>query len=399
MEPAEHDVYISYREEAGSDLATLIAAGLTERGFHLVPDRLAPAFGPDERFLNAIEEAPDFVLLLTPNALDLCRDEGDRMRREIAHALKTERNIVPVYAPGFVRPRASALPAEIAALPARGGVFYNPGASHESMARIAHMLASDTTVDDRRLMRQAKRLFVALGLALLAVVAIEVARALPKLLAPPPIDERPLAPLALYWASFGQRLDNGQWVEIDVRDGSRLRGGDQVRIVFSPSADGHAYVMSRDLRGEIAVLFPARALRADSRVRAGDLYEAPVEGGWFPVDDGSGLQTLYVLASYDPIENLESMIEERDEESSSQARLTLLSTTIAGLLDGRHGQAGPGVRTRRGRPIVQSVEVPKGPPTASVLLTSGLLVTHELVMQPGLVSAVREIRVDYERVR
>jgi len=398
MEPAEHDVYISYREETGTGLAKLIAAGLARRGFHVVPDSLAAGSGRDESFLNAIEEAPDFVLLLTPNALDPCRDEGDRMRREIAHALTTERNIVPVYVPGFVRPRASSLPPDLASLPTRGGVFYNPGASRESVARIAHMLASDTTVDDRRLMRQAKRLFVTLGLALLAIVAFEVARALPRLLARP-IDVRPLPPLALYWSGFGQRLDNGQWVEIEVRDGSRLRGGDQIRLVFSPSADGHAYVMSKDLRGEITALFPPHALKADSRVRAGELYEAPVDGGWFAVDDGGGVQMLYVLASYDPIENLESMIEERDEESSTRARLMLLDATIAGLLDGRHAQAGPGVRTRRGRPIVQSVEVPQGPRTASALLTSGLLVTHELTMQPGLVSAVREIRVAYEPVR
>jgi len=398
MKPIEYDVYVSYREPSGSDLAKLVSAGLTRRGFRVFFDGRVPGSAPVERLLKIIEATPDFVLLLTPNSLDQCADEGDRMRIEIAHALKTDRNVVPVFVPGYVRPPASALPPDLASFDRRQGVSYAPRAKDESIARIAHRLSSDATVDERHMMRQATWIGSIAGLVLLAVIAIAVARAVPRMLARR-IDTRPLPPLVLYWSGFGQRLDNGRWVEFTVQDGGRMVSGDQFRLVFSPSGDGFAYVLSKDLRGEIAVLFPAHALAAENRVRTGELYQAPVDGGWVTLDGQAGVDTVYVVASYDPIENLESLVEEHYEESSPQARQALLESTIAGLLDGRHGAAGTRIRTRHGRPIVESFEVRPSQLTASTMLASGVRVTHGLTAQPGLLSAVSEIQVRYERTK
>ena len=396
MEPVEYDVYVSYRSPSGSDLAKLVSAGLARRGFRVFFDRWVPGSAPAEGLLKIIEETPDFVLLLTPNSLDQCADEADRMRIEIAHALRTHRNIVPVFAPGYVQPPPSALPPDVASFNTRQAVSYTPRTKDESIARIAHRLSSDATVDERHVMREATWIGSIAGLVLLAVIAATVARVVPRMLARR-IDTRPLPPLVLYWSGFGQRLDNGQWVEFAVQDGGRMVSGDQFRLVFSPSGDGFAYVLSKDLRGEISVLFPTRALAAESRVRAGELYQAPVGGGWVTVDRQAGVDTLYVVASYDPIENLESLVEEHLEESSPQARQALLESTIAGLLDGRHAGVGMRVRTRHGRPIVGSPEARPSQPTASTVLAGGVRVTHGLTAQPGLLSAVSEIRIQYER--
>jgi hypothetical protein len=398
MEPVEYDVYICCREPSGTDLAKLVSVGLTRRGFRVFFENRVPGSSRDERRLKIIEETPDFVLLLTPGALDPCADEQDPMRLEIAHALRTESNVVPVSVPGHVRSRAGALPPDLSLLARHQGMAYDPGRSHESIARLAHMLSSDAAVDERRLMRQAKRVFVTVGLAILALIGIEIARALPTMLVRP-IDTRPLPPLALYWSGFGQRLDKGRWVEFTLQDGSPMFSGDQFRLVFSPSADGFAYVVSRDLRGEISVLFPALAVEADSRVRAGELYEAPVDTGWFTVDEQAGLHTIYVLASYEPIENLEELIGEPDGAMNTQARRSLVESTIAGLLDGRHAPVGRGVRARSGRPILQGLEVSPGPPASSATLASGEVVQHGLTAQPGLLSAVVELRVRYKPTR
>lgn len=45
---------------------------------------------------NAIEQADNFVLILSKNALDRCDQEGDWVRTEIEHALKLNKNIVIV---------------------------------------------------------------------------------------------------------------------------------------------------------------------------------------------------------------------------------------------------------------------------------------------------------------
>jgi hypothetical protein len=105
------------------------------------------------------------------------------------------------------------------------------------------------------------------------------------------------------------------------------------------------------------------------------------------------------MASYDPIENVEAIVEERDEESTPLGRQSLVESTVAGLLDGRHMQARSTIRTRHGNAVVQSLEVAPGPTTAQTALTGGRLVIHPLAVQPGLMSAVAEFGVLYERPR
>jgi hypothetical protein len=399
MDPVEHDVYVCYRYPSGLELAKEVTAGLRRRGFRVFVDERAAGSVRDERALRTIEETPDFVLLLTPGALDACVDEGDPMRVEIAHAVGTDRSIVPVFARGYTRPAAAALSSDLVSLHRRQGVSYDPEAQEESVALIAHMLSSDASVDDRRLMRQAKWVGWMVAAILVVVVGFPTVQAISKMLArkPPPA---PLPPLVLYWSGFGQRLDDGRWVEFPIEDGAAMLGGDQVRLVFSPGGDGFAYVIARDVRGEIAVLFPARTLASDSRVLAGELYEAPVDGSWFAPEDSGGVQALYVIASYDPVENLESLVEERPEEASPQARRVLLESTLTGLVDGRHSAVTMGVRTRVGRPIVKGTETTA--PTissASTTLASGAVVTHRLTAEQGLLSAVAEIRVRYQPAR
>jgi hypothetical protein len=171
-------------------------------------------------------------------------------------------------------------------------------------------------------------------------------------------------------------------------------------MVFSASADGFAYVLGRTVAGEVEVLFPSTSrAAADSHVRAGHVYQAPADGSWFSLDGQRGIEALYIVVSYDPIDNLEALVEERDAESTAQAGRALLETTIDGLLDGRHASTGARVRTRRGRPIVESnIEVPPARLTASTTLAGGARVTHALIEQPGLLSAMSEIHVRYEPV-
>ena len=398
MKPVDYDVYICCREGSGADLAKLVSAGLTRRGFRVFYEDRLPGPGPDLRRLKRIEGTPDFVLLLTPGALDPCADAQDPMRLEIAHALRTGSNIVPILVPGYVRHPPGTLPADLAGLAGQRGLVYDPDRSRESIARLAHALSSDAAVEERRLMREAKRVFLIAGLAILAVVAVEIARALPRMLAPK-IDERPLAPLALYWCGFGQRLDNGRWVEFALKDGSPVFRGDRLKVVFSPSADGFAYAVSRDLAGGVSVLFPGAVFEADTRVRAGELYEVPDETGWFALEEQTGLDTIYVLASYDPLENLEELVREPGGSMNAQARHSLLESTIWGLLDGRHAAAGRTTRARSGRPIVQDLEIRRGPSTCSATLADGVVVSRQPATERGLLSAAVEIRVRYAGTR
>ncbi|MBI5692217.1 MAG: TIR domain-containing protein [Verrucomicrobia bacterium] len=121
-------VFISYRREGGSRLARVVQMELERRGYPCfldVDDLGAEHF--DERLLQEIERAPNLVLVLAPGSLDRCRQPDDWLRREISHALRHGRNIVPLLAEGFHYPPLEELPAELHSLPRLNGVVY----SHE----------------------------------------------------------------------------------------------------------------------------------------------------------------------------------------------------------------------------------------------------------------------------
>ncbi len=390
MEPLEYDVYLSYREQSGAELAAVVAAGLARRGFRVFDGGNARDHGANaDNVLQTIEDIPDFVLLLTPGCLEPCADERDAMRVEVAQALRTQRNVVPVAVRDYEHP--ATLAPDLAPLRARHTVPYHTSRSDESIARIAHRLSSDATVDERHMMRDARRIGTAVGLLLLVLMVIAAVRTLPGVLRTY-LGSRPLAPMTLYWSAFGQRPAGGGWVEFPVKDGSPMVAGDEVRLVFSVSGEGYAYVVCKDVRGQISVLFPAsRSLKNASHVGPGQLYAAPGDRSWWTPEEQVATDRVYVFASYDPIENLESLL--GDREDSAAERQALLDSTIEGLLDGKHGSAPMRVRTRAGRPVLRSLEGRPRLLTASATLDTGTSVTHTLNEERGLLSAMAEIRV------
>ena len=101
------DIFISYRREGGVHTAKEIALELRERGYTVFFDGKSISSG---RFWDTIRESvescTDFLVVLTPGALDRCAagTERDFVAREIALAMKLGKNIVPVMTDGFSFP-------------------------------------------------------------------------------------------------------------------------------------------------------------------------------------------------------------------------------------------------------------------------------------------------------
>jgi serine/threonine protein kinase len=123
------DVFISYRRRGGgAELARLIRSELQQRGrrvFLDVDDLRSGHF--DETLLTHIERAPNFLLILTPDSLARCVDQDDWLRREIDQAIRKQRNIIPLMAPGFEMPKPADLPDDLRPLAMQHGLPY----SHE----------------------------------------------------------------------------------------------------------------------------------------------------------------------------------------------------------------------------------------------------------------------------
>ena len=122
-----HFAFLTFRWETGSEIARFIHTEFLALGMHTyydIPHIKAARF--EERMLSEIERAANVVVILGPNALERCAEPSDWMGREIAHAIRTERNLVPVLAPGFQFPPQETLPASLADLPRYNSVTYAP---------------------------------------------------------------------------------------------------------------------------------------------------------------------------------------------------------------------------------------------------------------------------------
>jgi tetratricopeptide (TPR) repeat protein len=101
MDRIEKTVFLSYRR-TNIPWALAIFQNLTHHGYDVFLDYSGIASGDFEQvILGNITARAHFVVLLTPSALERCREPGDWLRREIETALASRRNIVPLMLEGF----------------------------------------------------------------------------------------------------------------------------------------------------------------------------------------------------------------------------------------------------------------------------------------------------------
>jgi hypothetical protein len=391
---SEFDAFLCCADPSRDEVVATVAGFLRRQGFRVFLEDRSPTDVPDERRLALAEAVPDFLLLLTRATVNAMGATGSGVHAEIARALATARNVILVAPSGAPVPPDAAFPSALSSLRAQKALAYDPDRLAESLSIIQHGLSSDTTVTDRHLMRRTRRLFTGVAIFVLAAASLQIVPALIRTLTKPkPLP--PVAPFALYWSGFGQRADAGAAVSFPLVDGVSLAGGDRLSVAFSTSADGYAYVIAKDMRGRVSVLFPVETMKGASRVRAGLSYHAPVEPGWLTVDPQVGIDTLYIFAGYDLLQNLEELIEEPETPQNAAARGGLVEQTMNGLIDGRHYQFGRRPWIRNMQFVDQGLKPNPGPATFSVSLPGGTPATQPAVVQPGLVSALVEIKVRF----
>ena len=97
----EKTVFISYRR-TNLPWAMMIYQSLTQHGYDVFFDYKSIHSGDFEQIiLGNIRARAHFIVLLTPSALQRCKEPDDWLRREIEAALENKRNIVPLMMEGF----------------------------------------------------------------------------------------------------------------------------------------------------------------------------------------------------------------------------------------------------------------------------------------------------------
>ena len=102
MSSDQKKVFLSYRRLKAAFLARAVFQHLTSEGYDVFMDVESLDSGEfPSLILRQIEARPHFVVALVPGSLERTVKEGDWLRREIEHAMRCERNIVPLLADGF----------------------------------------------------------------------------------------------------------------------------------------------------------------------------------------------------------------------------------------------------------------------------------------------------------
>ena len=120
------DAFISYRRDTGIDFAARLNERFTKEGYDCFFDVERMRSGRfDEQLYSKIEQSSNFIIVLSPNALDRCKNKRDWVRLELEKAISLNKNIVPVFMPKFAFP--DDMPDSISVVSTMQGVNYIHG--------------------------------------------------------------------------------------------------------------------------------------------------------------------------------------------------------------------------------------------------------------------------------
>ena len=119
----KYDVFISYRRESGAETAKHLRDVLSARGYRVFFDTDSLGRGDfNLELIEIIKNCKDFILVLTPGALDRCQNPDDWVRQELACALAEGKNVIPLIVKNAVFPEKEELPEDIRRVAKMNGV-------------------------------------------------------------------------------------------------------------------------------------------------------------------------------------------------------------------------------------------------------------------------------------
>ena len=151
------------------------------------------------------------------------------------------------------------------------------------------------------------------------------------------------APLSMTMNMIGQRNEaDGGYAEIIVKEGSMLRSGDHFQVQVETNRPCYLYVLIYDSRGRANQLFPDPKIETPSFVEAAHRIAVPDKDLWFWLDERSGTETIYALASEQPMPDmrglLSKMAEAGDAErfaGEAQQQIPIVERGVGGIAKGK----------------------------------------------------------------
>jgi len=107
---------------------------------------------------------------------------------------------------------------------------------------------------------------------------------------------------------FWRQVADGASTRIEaLDDGDVLYTGDKIKLSFRCSTSAHVYVVGIDGTGWATPMFPIAASGLRNPVRADVDHMVPDESWWFELDEYTGIEHVFVLASPEPKPELDEV--------------------------------------------------------------------------------------------
>ena len=153
------------------------------------------------------------------------------------------------------------------------------------------------------------------------------------------------APLSLSMNIIGQRKEpDGSYTEVLVNEGSVLRSRDNFQVHVESNRPTYIYVLIYDSQGRAEQLFPDAKIDHPGIIEAGGKAVIPRRDLWFWLDDETGTETIYVLASEKPMTDVRGLLgkmmatDDSGKKNVSQEikrQITIMQRGVGGITKGQ----------------------------------------------------------------
>lgn len=127
------------------------------------------------------------------------------------------------------------------------------------------------------------------------------------------LEQSELEPLDLSINIIGQRKDtNGSVSKVTIKEGSVLQSKDKFKVQFETSKDAYVYIIIHDSLNKANLLFPDPRIKLNNNVKTNTSYTVPTSDHWFWLDENVGIETVFVLASESPLDNIKALLLEME---------------------------------------------------------------------------------------
>jgi len=107
-----------------------------------------------------------------------------------------------------------------------------------------------------------------------------------------------------------------------------LKSGDQIKFFIKPQSPSYLYLIYQSSQRKLSVLYPSRFKQLDSQDAESGSQYIPDGNQWFELDEHSGQEKFFLLASIKRLVALETLINQY--ESADKAKKSALAEKITG---------------------------------------------------------------------